>query len=273
MSQTPTKTYLADLINPEVLADMIQGKLENAVRFANTVAEMDFTLTNRPGDTITIPNWAFIGLAADLNEGVADTPVVLEASSTTATVKKAAKSVELTDEAVLSGYGDPMGEAARQLALAISGKVDADVLVALKEATQAYGDGTNEIDYAGVVGATMVFADEELGERKFLIVNPTQYGELLLDDKFIVAAPEVVRTGIVGFIAGCDVIVSKQLEDGEAVLAKPGAVKVYMKRAVNVEMDRNILAKTNIIAADEHYVAYLYDESKVVICDFAAQGS
>lgn len=262
------QTKIADLINPEVLADMIQAELTNAVRFSNSIAEMDFTLSNRPGDTITVPVWAYIGNAADLAEGEEDVPVVLEASSTTATVKKAAKSVELTDEAVLSGYGDPMGESARQLGLSIAGKVDADVLAAAKTATQEYGDGTDAISYAGIVGATMVFEDEALGERKMLIVHPNQYGEILLDDKFIVAAPEVVRTGVVGYIAGCDVMVSKQLANGEALLAKPGAVKVYMKRDVNVEMDRNVLKKTNIIAADEHFVAVLADASKVVLCDF-----
>lgn len=262
------QTKLANLINPEVMADIIQAELPARIRFANSIATLDATLTNRPGDTITVPVWAYIGNAADLAEGVADVPVLLEASSTTATVKKAAKSVELTDEAVLSGYGDPMGEAARQLAMAIGAKVDADVLTAVKGGTLEYGDGSATISYAGAVGATMEFADEDLGTQKFMFVHPNQYGELLLDDKFIVAAPEVVRTGVVGYIAGCDVIVSKQLANGEAIIAKPGAVKIYMKRDVNVEMDRDILAKTNVIAADEHYVAVLADDSKVVLCSF-----
>ena len=37
-----------------------------------------------------------------------------------------------------------------------------------------------------------------------------------------------------------------------------------MKRNVMVEADRDIVNKTNVFVADEHYVAYLEDESKIV---------
>lgn len=255
---------IADLINPEVMADIVQAQLTNAIRFSNTIAEIDNSLVARPGDTVTIPVWAYIGNAADLAEGVASEAVLLEASSTTATVKKAVKTVELSDEAVLAGYGDPIGEASRQLGLAIAGKVDADVLTAAQTSTLTYGVNTDVIDFAEVVGATMVFDDEEVGTAKYLFVNPAQYGELLLDDKFIVAAPEIARTGIVGSIAGCDVIPTKQLADGSYIVAKPGAVKIYMKKDVNLETQRNLSYRTTIISADEHYVAVLADASKVV---------
>lgn len=258
------QTKIANVINPEVLADMIQGELTNAIRFSNTVASIDTSLVAQPGDTIRIPVWAYIGNAADLAEGVADIPVVLSATSATATVKKVAKSVELTDEVILSGYGDPLGEASRQIALSIGGKVDADVLAALKTATLTAGDALTSISYAGIVAATMKFGDEEVGEAKYLFVNPMQYGEILLDTRFEAAAPEVVRSGIVGRIAGCDVMVTKQLADGEALISKANAVKVYMKRDVMVEPDRNVLAKTNIIAADQHYVAKLVNAGKAV---------
>ena len=60
-------------------------------------------------------------------EGDAITISQLTASSETVTVKKAGNGVELTDEALLSGYGDPLGEAGMQLTLSIAGKVDGDV--------------------------------------------------------------------------------------------------------------------------------------------------
>lgn len=257
------QSVLLDGINPEVLADMISGQLTNAIRFS-TVADIDTTLVARPGDTITIPVWSYIGNAADLAEGVADVPVVLAATHSHATVKKAAISVELTDELALSGYGDPLGEAARQVALSLAGKVDADILTALKTTALSAGDVAKVISHAQVVAGVMAFGDEEVGQPMFLFVHPNQYGELQLDDKFQAATPEMMRSGIVGQIAGCNVIVSKQITNGSPYIAKLGAVKVYMKKAANVETDRDILAKTTIIAADEHFVAVLADASKAV---------
>lgn len=52
--------------------------------------------------------------------------------------------------------------------------------------------------------------------------------------------------------------------DGESALV------IYLKRAVNVEQDRDILKKTTVISADEHYVAALSNESKVVLAKFKA---
>lgn len=52
----------------------------------------------------------------------------MRTSNDTATIKKVGNGVELTDEALLSGYGDPMGEAVSQLAMAVASKVDNDVI-------------------------------------------------------------------------------------------------------------------------------------------------
>lgn len=257
------KTLLANGINPEVMADMISGKLTNAIRFS-IVADIDNTLVAQPGNTITIPVWAYIGNAADLAEGVADVPVVLSATSAPATVKKVAKSVELSDEMALSGYGDPMGEAATQVALSIAGKVDADIITALKTTALTAGNVLATISHAQVVAGVMAFNDEEVGQRMFLFVHPVQYGQLQLDPKFQEASPESILNGIVGRIAGCEVIVSKQIVSGAPVIAKAGAAKVFMKKNASVETDRNILAKTTVIAADQHYVAVLADASKAV---------
>ena len=41
-----------------------------------------------------------------------------------------------------------------------------------------------------------------------------------------------------------------------------------MKRDVMVEDDRDILAKTTVVSADEHYGVALSNESKVVLAEF-----
>ena len=49
------------------------------------------------------------------------------------------------------------------------------------------------------------------------------------------------------------------------------ALTIYKKRDVIVESDRDILKKTTVITADEHYTAHLSNDSKVVVAQFKAE--
>src|SRR5699024_8452427 len=92
------------------------------------------------------------------------------------TIKKAGKGVEITDEAVLSGYGDPIGEAGKQLLMAIANKVDNDVLAALDTTTLEYTAGT-AWNLDTISGAMDIFNDED-DEPMVLILNPKDASKL-----------------------------------------------------------------------------------------------
>ena len=79
MSNVTTK--ISDLINPEVMADMISAKIPKKIVVA-PFAKVDTTLQGQPGDTITIPQYAYIGDAVDVAEGVAAETVKLSATTT-----------------------------------------------------------------------------------------------------------------------------------------------------------------------------------------------
>ena len=49
-------TKISDLINPQVMADMIEQKYVDLMKFA-PLATIDTTLQGRPGNTITLPNF------------------------------------------------------------------------------------------------------------------------------------------------------------------------------------------------------------------------
>ncbi|VDG98901.1 Uncharacterised protein [Lysinibacillus sphaericus] len=125
------QTKKVNMVDPEIMADMISAKLENAIRFA-PVARVDRTLVGRPGSTVTVPRFKYIGDATDVAEGAPIDLALLQTATADFTIKKAGKGVEITDEAVLSGLGDPLGEAENQLLMSIANKVDNDVLAALK---------------------------------------------------------------------------------------------------------------------------------------------
>ncbi len=205
-------TKIADLINPQVMADMISAKVEKKLVVA-PFAKIDNTLVGQPGNTITVPQYAYIGDAVDVAEGVAAETVKLQTSVTQATVKKAMKAVELTDEAVLSGYGNPVGETNNQIAKAIASKVDNDALDALYGAQLAYDGSAAIIKYAGIVDAIDIF-DEEVNSEKVIFVHPKQVTQLRKDSDFISAdkyTGDVILTGEIGRIANCRVVPSKKV--------------------------------------------------------------
>lgn len=262
-----TQTKLANLVNPQVMADMISAGVKSKIKFS-PLARFDETLAGQAGDTITIPKYAYIGDAEDLTEGEAMGTTVLTASTQTATVKQAGKAVEITDKAALSGYGDPVGEAEKQLETSIAQKVDKDCVEALASATLTH-DAVAVISYNAVVDAIDNFEEED-DEQKVLFIHPLQKGTLRKDPKFIENVPNAFMTGVIGEIAGCQVVASNKVPKDDVggtysnLIVKPGALAIYLKRDVLVETDRDILAKTTVISADEHYVAALEDESKVV---------
>lgn len=262
------QTTLSNLINPQVMADMISAELPNKIKFA-PLARIDDTLASQPGNTITVPKYAYIGDAADVAEGVAMGTVTLTASTTQATVKKAGKALEITDESALSGYGDPVGEANKQLLLSIAAKVDADVVTALDSATLTHSAGA-VISYNPIVDAIDKFGEED-DEPKILFIHPLQKGTIRKDANFIANVPNAYMSGVIGEIAGCQVVASNKVPEVAGTpntyknyIVKPGAIDIYLKRNVQVESDRDILKKTTVISADEHYTVVLADASKVV---------
>lgn len=280
-------TKIADLINPQVMADMISAKIQKKIVVA-PFAKIDTTLVGVPGNTITVPKYGYIGDAEDVAEGVAAGTVKLSTSSTTVTVKKAMKAVELTDEAILSGYGNPVGETNNQLAKAVAAKVDNDAMDALQEATLIYDGSAAGISYNAIVDAVDLF-DEEVNSEKVMFINPKQVTVLRKDTNFISAdkyTGQVMISGEIGTIANCRIVPSKKvpvvkvgdstkvdcyacpivkLNNDAETEDDAAALTIYLKKDTSVETERNTLARLTDVSVDKHYAAALTNESKVVL--------
>lgn len=214
MSSVTTK--LADLINPQVMADMISAKIQNKIVVA-PFAKVDTTLVGQPGNTVTVPQYAYIGDAVDIAEGVEAETVKLTTSTTQVTVKKAMKAVELTDEAVLSGFGNPIGETNSQIAKAIAAKVDNDCMDALYNAQLLFDGSGSQISYDQVVDAIDVFG-EEVNTAKVMFINPKQVTKLRKDSNFISAdkygvGTNVIMKGEIGMICNTRIVPSKKAKE------------------------------------------------------------
>lgn len=265
-------TKLANLIDPEVLAPMIEQKMVDLMKFA-PLARLDYTLQGRPGSTITLPSYAYIGDAEDVLEGN-DIPIAaLTQSSVNVSVKKAGKGVQITDEAVLSGYGDPIGEAIDQLGLSVASKTDNDVLEVLGgiQAPMIH-EATGKLTSDEVANALVKFG-EDLDGDKVLLIAPEQLAQLRTTEDWIPATDmgvQALMSGVIGMIWGCQVVISNKIKldsmSGKFVnfIVKPGALAIYMKRDTLLETDRDIVNKSTVMTVDKHYVAYLYDASKAI---------
>ncbi len=277
-------TKLSNLIDPEVMAPMISAQIESAI-VATPFAKIDTTLAGRPGSTITVPKYEYIGDAEDLGEGITADKTKLTTKEAEYKIKKAVKQVELTDEAVLSGYGNPVGETNSQLAKSIASKVDADVMEALKGAQLEYTGAETGISYDEVVNAIDVLNEEENVE-KVMFIHPKQVSSLRKDADFISNDKypnNVIMKGEIGMIANTRIVPSKKaVNDAKTFFLNPivelkpesqtgddiAAVTIFLKRDTNVETQRELGNYTTLIGADKHYIAALTDESKVVVAKF-----
>lgn len=270
-------TLLANMVNPEVMADMINKKLVDKMRFA-PLATVDQTLQGVPGNTIYLPSWNYIGDASTLAENTALNTSVLSAGKTSVTIHKIAQGVELTDEAVLSGYGDPIGEATSQLALAIASGVDNEMLSvmhALSTSGRVYNTANNTTypTDTDIVAALELFGEDLEDTPTVAVVSPAVYTAMRGNSSNWLPASNIAADvkirGAVGEYQGCQVIVSNKLKTtgagtGDIFLVKPGALRLFLKRDTLVEADRDITKFTNVFTASKHFAAYLYDESKIV---------
>lgn len=272
-------TKLAQLINPEVMADMVSAKVDKKVRVI-PYAKVDTTLQGQAGDTISVPKYAYIGEAVDVAEGE-DIPVrQMAVSSKQYQIKKAAIGGILTDEAVLSGYGNPVGELTNQMALSIGGKTDTDGYEELITAPTAY-TASGVISYNEVVNAIDLF-EEETNTEKVMFVHPKQATQLRLDPNFISKdkyGNQVMVDGEIGMIANARIVSSKKVkvtdgaylnpivkleEDTETEDASP-ALTIFLKRDTNVETDRIARNRSTEITGDKMYVVALTNETKVIV--------
>ena len=192
-------------------------------------------------------------------------------------IKEAGKGVEITDTAILSGYGDPYGQAAMQIVMSMADKVDIDLLGILGSiaSTMTYNTAasTSAIAVPDISNALELFG-EDIDGQKVLLASPKLYTAIRNTKDWApaseFAAGAMVR-GAVGQIFGCDVIVTNRLKgdagtglDEDAYIVKPGALRLFLKRDSLVETDRDILKRINVITVTKHYAAYLYNAANAI---------
>ena len=270
MATGPAK--LNKLIDPEVIGAYLDVKLVDKIKLA-PIVEVDRTLEGRPGSTLTLPKWGYIGDAADLAEGAALTYSDIAEDTQEVAVKKVAKGVSITDEAVLSGYGNPVEQIGQQLLTAVASKIEADMYDAVKNEKKATRDtvGCFQHKYTGntftkedIIDMRAKFGEDQEGEM-VLFVNPAEFAVLAKDRDFVqIQQGAQIISGEMGMLYGVRLVVANRVPAGKPFLMKPGALAIVMKRNVMVESERDMDHFATKFAVSDHYVCYVKYADRIV---------
>ena len=119
-----------------------------------------------------------------------------------------------------------------------------------------------KIGYDVIVDAISKLNVED--ESDLFVVVPNAWKADLRKDPDYKAARmgEVVYSGQVGTICGIPVIFTNALKT-EAFVMNKEAIKLFMKKDIEVEQDRDIETKTNTVSLTTYYICALVDNTKI----------
>lgn len=240
-------TTKSDLVEAVVVAQGIKTAI-GKIKFLPLATVENFS--NTQVGSIQVPTYTYIGNADVVAEGTDINLVKLTQQAADLTIQKVGKGVNITDEAMRGGIGNPVAEAEFQLAQSITQKIEADLATALDTATLA--ETGTAFDYANLVKGLAKFG-ENADQATTIVANPVAMSTIQTDKAFVD-----------GKLGGMEVIYSAKVPADTAYLVQAGALGLYLADDVEVEKERNIINKSTILTADALYAYHLKDASKAV---------
>lgn len=238
--------------------------LTTAVNTKNLMT-VDNSLTQEAGMIKTINVYTYSGEAEELAAGTGNTASKrgsITYTGTDYTVKMVQQAFDYYDEDFMKDNTivDNMLKGANQVMV---NKMTADFMTECAKATlsQTFAKG-GSISYDTIVDAISKLNLED--ESGIFIVLPNAWKAALRKDNDYISARmgEVVYTGQVGTICGIPVIATKALTNAAYVMTKE-AVKLFMKKDVEVEQERDADKRKNSVYIRTAYVCALVDSTKI----------
>jgi hypothetical protein len=233
--------------------------LTTAVNTRSLMA-VDNTLAAEAGMTKTINVYTYSGEAEELGIGEGNSnrgSIAYEGKDYT--VKMVQQAFDYADEDFMKDNTivDNMLKGANQVMV---NKMTSDFIAEAAKATLSQEGG---VSYDVIVDAiAKMNVEDESGI--FVLVSPAGKAALRKDADYVAARMgEVVYNGQVGTIAGIPVVVSKAIEGNGYVMHKD-AIKLFMKKDVEVEQERDADTRTNSVYLRSAYICALVDATKIV---------
>ena len=224
-----------------------------------SLMSVDNTLAETAGMTKTINVYTYSGTAEELEAGEANSNRgSISYVGTDYKVKRVQQTFDYLDEDFMKDNTivDNMLKGANQVMV---NKMTADFI---SECAKANLSHTGAIGYDAIVDGIAKLNVED--ESKLFVVIPNAWKADFRKDEDYKAARmgEVVYNGQVGAIAGIPVIATKALTDTAYIMTNE-AVKLFMKKDVEVEQDRDIEKKQNTVVLTTYYICALEDATKI----------
>ncbi len=242
----------------KIIEAKAQDLLTTAVNTRNLMT-VDTTLAANAGMTKTINVYTYTGEAEELGIGEGNTTRGnITYTGKDYTVKLVQQAFDYQDEDFMKDgtIVDNMLKGANQVMV---NKMTADYVAEAEKATLTV-PGT--IGYDTIVdGIAKMNLEDEAG--LFVLTNPAGKAALRKDPDYVAARMgEVVYNGQVGTIAGIPVVVTKAVED--TFIAHKDAIKLFLKKDVEVEQERDADTRTNSVYLRTAYIVALEDATKIV---------
>lgn len=244
----------------KVLEAKAQDLLTTSVN-ARSLMSIDTDLTQNAGMTKTINVYTYEGTAEELEVGKGNTnrgSISYEGKDYN--VKLVQQAFDYFDEDYMKDNTivDNMLKGASQVMV---NKMTSDFVAELGKAT--LNSTFTTFGYEAIVDGISGLNIEDESEV-FVVIPNAWKADLRKDEDYKSARMgEVIYNGQVGTVAGIPVIATKALTDAAYVMTKE-AVKLFMKKDVEVEQDRDADIRQNSVYLRTAYVCALVDGTKIV---------
>ncbi|KYC47867.1 MAG: hypothetical protein AMQ22_00199 [Candidatus Methanofastidiosum methylothiophilum] len=280
-------TNLADVIVPEVLADMVSAQIATRAKIIRSgIASFDYANVDisEGGNFFNVPYWDELTGDSEVIDGVNQITVnALSTLKDIGVVLHRGKAWGVTDLARFAGLGDPQAEIAAQVANYWGKEYDRlfiKIVGALIDLTNGALKDSHVHNVKADTGTPVLFdtsvcvdAAQKIGENMDeltgLIVHSKTYADLLkaklIDFVEMPSTDETYRTGRIPTFMGKEVIVSDALpvnstpdnDTYTTYLFGRGAGYVGYQRQLMTEKDRDILAFRNVLSTSVHFGLHL----------------
>lgn len=247
------------VFNNKIIEAKAKDLLTTAVN-ARSLMTIDNSLAHEAGMVKTINVYTYSGEAEEVGVGEGNTNRgSIAYVGKDYTVKYVQQTFDYQDEDFMKDNTivDNMVKGASQV---MTNKMTADFVGELENATISHSAAT--FGYDAIVDAISKLNLED--ESKLYVVIPNAWKADLRKDEDYKAARmgEVIYNGQVGTICGIPVIATNALTDAAYVMTNE-AVKLFMKKDVAVEQDRNIETRTNTVVLGMAYLVALENADKI----------